>query len=93
MEPIKETVEKLIQNWQSQQKKQLVLNPKDLLKKALSKKALKHIKFSNFHQGVFKVKVDSSTWLYYLSLQKPDLLAKLRQKSDKVKDIRFSLGD
>ena len=49
--------------------------------------------FEKFKNGILNVSVDSSTWLYYLSLQKKELLKKMRGLTDKVKDIRFSLGE
>lgn len=68
-------------------------DPQALLKRALSKKELKHIKFSYFKKGILGVNVDSSAWLYSLTLQKEDLLARLNKGSSTIKDIRFRIGE
>lgn len=63
------------------------------LKKTLTKKELNHVKFSYFRRGVLGIIVDSSSWLYYLNLHKQRLLTRLCKKFDKIKDIRFVLGE
>lgn len=68
-------------------------NPEALLKKFFSKKEWRHIKFNYLRRGIIGIKVNSSTRLYALSLQKEDLLNKLRKKSPGIKDIRFRLGE
>ncbi len=67
-------------------------NPDELLKKALTKRQSQHIKFKYFRKGTLGITVDSSTWLYFLNLQKEDLLVKLSGKFTGIKDIRFSIG-
>jgi len=67
--------------------------PETLLKKVFPKKELPHIRFSYLRKGILGVEVDSSCRLYYLMLQKEDLLAKLCSKSSGIKDVRFYLGD
>lgn len=62
------------------------------LKKTLTKKEQKHIKINYFKRGVLNVNVDSSVWLYNLTLRKEDLLAEFNKRSTVVKDIRFRLG-
>ena len=68
-------------------------NPEELLKKALTKKELRHIKFNYFKKGILGVSVDSSSWLYNMTLQKEKLLIKLNRDSTAVKDIIFRLGE
>lgn len=93
MEHIKETVRAVFKGWHDKDKQ----GPSDevavVLKKVLAKKALEHVKLYNFRKGVLSIRVDSSTWLYYLNLQKEDILSKVRKGCAPVKDIRFSLGD
>lgn len=67
-------------------------DPRALLKKVLTKRELEHIKFSRFRRGVLSINVDSSVWLYKLSLKKEGLLTKLKKKAGDMKDIRFCLG-
>jgi len=68
-------------------------NPEVLLKKALTKKELRHIKFHYFRKGMLGIKVDSSVWLYSMNLKKEKLISKLNSASTLgVKDIRFVLG-
>jgi len=93
MEPIKNTIQQVFEGWQGKNKLAVADEPGAWLKKTLAKKALSHVKLYNFRKGVLSIKVDSSTWLYYLSVQKEDLLKKIRRESAAVKDIRFSLGD
>ena len=61
-------------------------------KKSLTKKQREHIKFKYFRKGVVGVNVDSSVWLYSLSLGKEELLNKVSKKNKAVKDIRFRIG-
>ena len=69
------------------------LKIEDLLKKTLTEKELGHIKFNYFKRGILNITVDSSSWLYQLSLSKDDLLARLRKKLKEIKDIRLRLGE
>jgi hypothetical protein len=93
MEPIKDTISSLMQEWGTKKRRTLTDDPWVLLKKALTKKELRHIKFNYFRKGVLGLYVDSSGWLYALSLQKQNLLSKLSVKSCAIKDIRFRLGE
>lgn len=93
MEPIKDTIQTVFQGWQAQGKKGTTLEPAGVLKKILAKKALKHVQLYNFRKGVFNIKVDSATWLYYLNLQKEELLRKVQKEIKEAREIRFYLGD
>jgi len=64
-----------------------------LLKRILPKKELGHVKFRYLRKGILGISVDSSSWLYQLNLQKPQLLAKLGKKPPTIKDIRFYIGE
>lgn len=93
MEAIKETLKTVFNNLQARSEGALKDNPEVLLKKILSKRELAHVRVGYFRKGILGIKVNSSSWLYYLNLQKTDLLDKLRRKSSAVKEVRFSLGD
>ena len=90
-EAIKGIVENLILNWKKE--KDESFSPHELLKKVLTKKELGHIKFNYFKKGVLNINVDSSTWLYHLTLQKQRILSRLISESAKIKDIRFRIGE
>lgn len=63
-------------------------SPERKLKKHLTKNEFQHIKFCYIKRRVMTINVDSSVWLYALSLRKQDLSKKLG-----VQDIVFRLGD
>jgi len=92
MEAIKETIRNVLQSL-SEKKQKPTLNPEELLKKVLTKKELGHIKFNYFRKGILSMNVDSSTWLYSLSLRKENLLVGLKEKLVDLKDIRFYIGE
>jgi len=68
-------------------------DPELLLKNALTKKELKHIKCSNFRKGILSVNVDSSSWLYAVSLKKEALLKTVQAGCSAVKEIHFRIGE
>lgn len=59
-----------------------------LFKKNLENKERGHAKCAVFSRGVLTVNVDSSAWLFRLSLKKEKLLKKLG-----LRDIRFRIGE
>ncbi|MFH1413639.1 MAG: hypothetical protein ABIG56_02200 [Candidatus Omnitrophota bacterium] len=63
-----------------------------IFKKSLTKKQREHIKFKYFRKGIIGANVDSSVWLYSLSLGKEELLDKLNSKNKTIKEIRFRIG-
>ncbi len=67
--------------------------PQQWLKKALTKKELGHIKVKYFSKGVLGLSVDSSPWLYILSLKKEELLGKLKKENPGLKNIIFRIGE
>ena len=93
MELIKDTIKNVMQNLEVKKREYSGDNPEALLKKAFSKKERQHIKFNYFRKGTLSIKVDSSVWLYSLSLKKEDLLTRLKGKSGSIKEIRFRLGE
>lgn len=62
---------------------------------AAGKRATKHTRASSIRKGTLIVKVDSSPWLYELTLKKRLLLEKLAAKlKDKApKKLRLRIGD
>lgn len=93
MEAIKDTLQNLMQAWEVKRQRGSPEAPYFLLKKMFSKKELAHVKFDNLRKGVLSIYVDSSAWLYHLSLHKEGLLVKLEKQSGQIKDIRFYLGE
>jgi len=93
MEAIKETVAGILFKLQEKKEGKTDTTPSGLLKRCLTKKELEHIKFSYFKKGVVGITVDSSAWLYQLSLQKVRILQTLSEYSKDIKDIRFRLGE
>ena len=67
--------------------------PEEWLKKTLTKKELGHIKVKYFSKGVLGLSVDSSAWLYILSLKKEELLNKLKKESPELKNINLRIGE
>lgn len=93
METIKDTVQNIIEDLKIKKKRSATGDPEALFKKSLTKAEVRHIKFNYFKRGIVNINVDSSSWLYHLSLRKEKLLAKLMQRSAAIKDIRFRLGE
>lgn len=67
--------------------------PAQWLKKALTKKELEHIRVKYFSKGVLGLSVDSSAWLYILSLKKEELLKELKKDNPELKNINFRIGE
>ena len=91
---LKEAIAGFMQKLEEKKKDPPQDDPASFLKKAFTKKELEHIKSSYFKDGVLRIGVDSSSWLYALSLKKEEKLDKLRGKFKVIiKEIRFSLGE
>lgn len=93
MEQIKDTIKSLFSNWQATNFSGDSVEPGKILKKVLAKKALMHVKLYTFRKGILSLKVDSSSWVYYLNLQKDDLLKKIQKECSTVKELRIYLGE
>ncbi|TAM42208.1 DUF721 domain-containing protein [bacterium] len=93
MEHLKSTVEALMAGLSGKNTGTSADNPEQWLKKALTKKELRHIKVKYFRKGILGLSVDSSAWLYILSLQKEALLNKLKQESPGLKNINLRIGE
>ena len=93
MEPLKNTLAALMQSLARKKAGCLGAGPEQWLKKALTKKELQHIKVKYFSKGVLGLSVESSAWLYILSLKKEELLKTLQTEAPLVKNINFSIGE
>lgn len=93
MEAIKDTLNDLMQGLKVRRQKSIQADPEGLLKKLLTKKELTHIKIGSLRRGTLRVNVDSSSWLYRLSLEKENLLEKISKEYPAIKEIRFFLGE
>lgn len=82
-----------MRGWTAQTKQDAANNPEAWLKRTLATTELRHIKFNYFKKGILSINVDSSGWLYNLSLQKEDLLARLKKNCNTIKEIRFRIGE
>jgi len=95
MELIKDTIQQLIEEWKT--KKSLL--PKDdiarIVHKTLSAEERGHVRLVYCRNGILGLAVDSSAWLYQLTLHKTKLLDKLNKKikdMQQIKDVRFHIG-
>lgn len=93
MQPLKNTLDALMLGLVAKKAGSPGAHPEQWLKKALTKKELQHIKIKYFSKGILGLSVDSSAWLYILSLKKEDLLNKLKQESPVVKNINLRIGE
>jgi hypothetical protein len=95
MERIKGTVDALLAGLREKSLKNEFPegSPELLLKNIFTKKELAHIKFGYFRSGTMGIKVEASSWLYYFSNKKEELLAQAQKRSPAVREIRFSIGE
>ena len=93
MEKLKDVIEEVIRNLTTKKLEDKEADPRVWLKKTLTKKELGHIKFHYFRKGILGVRVDSSAWMYSLSLKKEKLLRKIREYNSGIKEIHLSVGD
>ena len=93
MEPLKNTLDALMRSLANQQEGVQGAGPEQWLKKVLTKKELQHIKVKYFHKGTLGLNVDSSTWLYVLSLKKEELLRGLKKENPQLKNLSLRIGE
>lgn len=62
---------------------------------AIDKDAATHTKPVAIKKNILTIEVDSSSWLYILSLKKKSILASMQKTAgkEKVEDIRFRIGE
>ncbi|RKY30936.1 MAG: hypothetical protein DRP74_05935 [Candidatus Omnitrophota bacterium] len=93
MEPIKDTINEVMQQLRSKKNETFPQGLELAFRQALKKQEKQHAKLEYCNKGTVCVVVDSSAWLYHLSLRKKTILKKLRKTSKTIKDIRFRIGD
>ncbi len=73
------SIEEIVQAWQN----------------AVEAKAISHTKPVAIKKNILTIEVDSSTWLYFLSLKKKNILESMKKilGKGKIKDIRFRIGE
>jgi hypothetical protein len=91
MEAIEKTINDVMLSLEAKQK--VEDDPGNLFNRLLTRQERQHARFAYFKKGVVNVEVDSSAWLYRLSLKKEEFLQKFGRKSQAIKDIRFRLGE
>ena len=93
-EDIKGIVGKVIKEIEKQGpgKKEKII---DAWHKVVGEKAAAHSRPVNITRKVLTIEIDSSTWLYTLSLQKARILKDIKKELEKynLEDIRFRMGD
>jgi hypothetical protein len=93
MATIKEVVRNIMEDLVKHKAHSRSSNPQAWLQKVLTKRELAHTRFHYFRRGALGLWVDSSSWLYSLTLKKEKLLAKLSAISSTIKDIHFRIGE
>jgi len=93
MELLKNTLDNLMRQLDAKKAVFRKTGPQQWLKKALTKKELGHIRVKYFSKGVLGLSVDSSAWLYILSLKKEALLKELKKENPELKNINFRIGE
>ena len=90
--PIAEVVASVTKNLESKSSKREKIDSS--WQKAVGKKKALHTKISTFENGTLTLRVDSSSILYELTLEKRALLGKLQKEfgTEKVKEIRLFHG-
>ena len=63
--------------------------------KAVEPGAIAHTKPVAIKKNILTIEVDSSTWLYVLSLKKRNILGAMKKTigDEKIEDIRFRMGE
>ncbi|MFC1675170.1 DciA family protein [Candidatus Omnitrophota bacterium] len=92
MEGIKHTIQGVFRAMEKRSIQAAGEDPQRIFKDVLAPRERKHARISAFKNGVVHIRVDSSGWLYQMNLGRDVLLAKLRRRSSKVKDLRLRLG-
>ena len=93
MERLKNTLDAVMRSITAHKTTHAATAPEQWLKKALTKKELQHIKVRYFSKGILGLSVDSSAWLYILSLKKQEIVERLMQESPALKNITLRIGE
>jgi LPS sulfotransferase NodH len=93
MEPLKNTLQEVMRQLGAKKGLHSEGDPQEWLKKTLTKKELGHIRVKYFNKGVLSLNVDSSVWLYVLSLKKAMMLEQLKKEHPEIKNIILRIGE
>ncbi len=63
--------------------------------KVVGKRAVTHSRPVSIRKKILTIEIDSSTWMYALSLEKKRILRDLKKEmgEDRLKGVRFRIGD
>jgi predicted nucleic acid-binding Zn ribbon protein len=63
--------------------------------KAVEPRAASHTRPVAIKKNILTIEVDSSTWLYFLSLKKKNIMENMKKalSKGKIEDIRFRIGE
>ena len=94
-EPIKDVVKNIITTWG---KEATSFNEDQIARiweGVAGSRLAKHSKPVSFKAARLVVNVDSSAWLYELTMQRPEILKKLKKKFIKkpLKELQFRIGE
>lgn len=93
-EDIKNILDKVIVQIEAKApgKKEVILNA---WQKSVGEKAAGHSRPVSIRKSVLTIEIDSSTWLYELNLKRKSILKDIKKElgEDKIRDIRFRMGD
>jgi len=93
MELLKNTLSGLMRQLSEKKTVFQEAGPQQWLKKVLTKRELQHIRVKYFNKGILGLNVDSSAWLYMLSMKKEELLKTLKKENPELKNINFRIGE
>lgn len=93
MELLKNTLNEVMRRLDAKKTVFQDTGPQQWLKKTLTKKELGHIRVKYFCKGILGLSVDSSAWLYILSLKKEELLREIKKENPELKKINFRIGE
>jgi hypothetical protein len=93
MELLKKTLDNVMRQLHGKKTVFQDTGPQQWLKKTLTKKELGHIRVKYFSKGILGLSVDSSAWLYILSLKKEELVKELKKENPELKNINFRIGE
>ena len=67
----------------------------NIWKEIVGEKASAHTRPASLRKKQLVINIDGSSWLYELTLRKNELLAKLKKRmgEDKIKELRFRIGE
>ncbi len=90
-EHIKEVLDVLMETAQGKEEQGLVVEK--MWEETAGQKIIRHARPVALKKGVLYIDVDSSAWLFQLSMQKQALLKELKKRlGDEVKEIKFKVG-